>query len=448
MKPIRLKLNLLILALGIVAVALSLLGNYFYNKFEFNQSGILKVIEARDLLEEIPEAKRNEKNIAMLKEFSSDLHPEQRKKKFEEIIEAFEKGRKTALRDSIKNYLQQDKVHYKNMKSQLEYLEKKFIFYSIAMLSTLGLLLFGLRVFLGVQIFSPLRITTRRMEDFLNGKYSYNFDSPPENEMGDLQNTFNSMAQEVLKNMEELKALDAAKSDFLNIASHELRTPMTSIKGSLSLVSSGIMGEVNSEVLNMIKIAELETDRLVRLINDILDMAKIDAKKLPLKLEWTRLHDLLDTTVQSLQGLASTFDVTIEKHDFEDIDIQIDADRIQQVITNLVSNAVKFSPKNNKVELIVQIEKDKPICIMVRDHGKGMTPQEKSILFQKFRQVSSPDNPLVKGTGLGLAIAKALVEEHGGTIDVTTKPQEGSTFYFTIPEWKPHKTIDKKVTAA
>ncbi len=447
MKPIRLKLNLIILALGIVAVSLSCLGYFFYIKFEFNQTGVLKVVEARDMLDDLPSATRNDKNIAMLKEFSQDLHPEQRKQKFEEIITAFEKGRKGELRDSIKNYLQQDKVHYKNMKAQLEYLEQKFVFYSIAMLSALGVLLFGLRVFLGIQIFSPLHQTTKRMEDFLNGKYSYNFDSPPENEMGDLQNTFNSMAQEVLKNMEELKALDAAKSDFLNIASHELRTPMTSIKGSLSLISSGVMGDVQAEILNLIKIAELETDRLVRLINDILDMAKIDAKKLPLKLEWIRLHDLIDQTVQSLQGLAGTFDVSIEKHDFADVDLYIDADRIQQIITNLISNAVKFSPKNNKVEIIVQVEAEKPVCIMIKDHGKGMTPQEKSILFQKFRQVSSPDNPLVKGTGLGLAIAKALVEEHGGVIDVTTKPQEGSTFFFTVPEWRAHKPQQQKEAA-
>lgn len=447
MRPIRLKLNLIILALGIVALAMFLLGRNFYSKFEVNQQGILQVIEARDLLEDIPDATRNEKNIQRLSSFSQDLYPEQRQKRFDEIVEAFKKGRKGDLRDSIKNFLHADKVHYKNMKAQLEYLEQKFVFYSLALLSTLGILLFGLRVFLGVQIFSPLHTTTKRIEDFLNGKYSYNFDSPPENEMGELQTTFNSMAQEVLKNMEELKALDAAKSDFLNIASHELRTPMTSIKGSLSLISTGIMGEVSSEVLNLIKIAELETDRLVRLINDILDIAKIDAKKLPLKLEWIRLHDLVDKTVSSLQGLASTFDVSIEKHSFHDVELQIDADRIQQVITNLISNAVKFSPKSNKVEIIVDIEAGKPVCIKVRDHGKGMTPQEKSILFQKFRQISSPDNPLVKGTGLGLAIAKALVEEHGGIIDVHTKPQDGCTFYFTIPEWRLTSTETKETAA-
>lgn len=436
MKPIKLKLNLIILALGIVAITLSFAGYKLYSQIELTHKNIEMIVEARQLLEDLPNKKVSEEHTKTLQEFRAQLIPEQRQNLFSDIIQAYTAGKKSAMTSKIENYFSQEKVHYKNMKAQLAYLEKKLVFYSIIFFCSVMALLVTLKVFANSQIFSPLQSTTNRMADFLNGKYSYNFDSPEENEMGELQATFNSMAQEVLKNMDELKALDSAKSDFLNIASHELRTPMTSIKGSLSLISSGVMGEVTDEILNLIKIAELETDRLVRLINDILDMAKIDAKKLPLKLQWTSLHELLDKTVLSLNGLAQTFDVKIEKHDFANVALNIDADRIQQVITNLVSNAVKFSPKNNKVELLVEMGPGQPVKIMVRDHGKGMTPQEKSILFQKFRQVSSPDNPLVKGTGLGLAIAKALVEEHKGVIDVTTKPNEGSTFFFTIPEWK------------
>lgn len=436
MKPIKLKLNIIILALGVATLVLSAVGYHFYAQIQLTYRNIEMVVEGRQLLETLPNKKITEDLTKTLQDFRTQLRPEQRQNLFSDIIQSYTSGKKSTLKSRIDNYLEQEKVHYKNMKAQLAYLEKKLIFYSIVLFCVIIALLATLKVFTNSQIFSPLQTTTNRMADFLNGKYSYNFDSPEENEMGELQATFNAMAQEVLNNMEELKALDAAKSDFLNIASHELRTPMTSIKGSLSLISSGVMGQVPDDVLNLIKIAELETDRLVRLINDILDMAKIDAKKLPLKLEWTSLHDLIDKTVLSLQGLAQTFDVQIEKHDFPPVALNIDADRIQQVITNLVSNAVKFSPKNNKVELFVEIEPGTGVRINVKDHGKGMTPQEKAILFQKFRQVSSPDNPLVKGTGLGLAIAKALVEEHKGQINVITKPNEGSTFYFVLPEWK------------
>ncbi|MES2767946.1 MAG: HAMP domain-containing sensor histidine kinase [Bdellovibrionota bacterium] len=448
MKPIRLKLNLIILALGVVSLGLAYVGFHIYSQIELTHKAMHMTIEARQLLENLPNKKISDEYTKILQEFRASLYPEQRKVLFSDIIQAYTSNKKNLLSNRIDNYYEQEKVHYKNMKAQLAYYEKKLIFYSIVLFcSVLGLLV-TLKLFTQSQIFVPLQSTTNRMADFLNGKYSYNFDSPDENEMGELQATFNSMAQEVLKNMEELKALDSAKSDFLNIASHELRTPMTSIKGSLSLISSGVMGDVSDEILNLIRIAELETDRLVRLINDILDMAKIDARKLPLKLTWTPLHELLDKTVMSLQGLAQTFDVKIVKQDFENIAINVDADRIQQVITNLVSNAVKFSPKNNMVELLVDVKANAPVKIMVKDHGKGMTPQEKSILFQKFRQVSSPDNPLVKGTGLGLAIAKALVEEHNGQIDVTTKPNEGSTFYFTIPEWKHLESISQEKLAA
>lgn len=444
MKSIRLKLNLIILALGATALTLAYLGYDIYRQIQVANHSIQYTVEARQYLEELPNKRVNPDHIKVLQDFKNNLQLEPKKVLFADIIQAYSSGKKTFLNNRIENYIDQDKIHYSNTKSQLNFLEKKLMFYSVVLFCTIVALLFVLKIFSAYQIFTPLKNTTNRMTDFLNGKYSYNFDTPEENEMGQLQATFNAMAQEVLKNMDELKSLDSAKSDFLNIASHELRTPMTSIKGSLSLISSGIMGEVSGEILNLIKIAELETDRLVRLINDILDMAKIDAKKLPLQLTWVPVHELLDKTVASLQGLAQTFDVQLVKNDFPQVEINVDSDRIQQVITNLVSNAVKFSPKSNKVELLVEIHESAPIKIMVRDHGKGMTPQEKSILFQKFRQVSSPDNPLVKGTGLGLAIAKALVEEHKGQIDVTTKPNEGSTFYFTIPEWKFMKQEDKK----
>jgi signal transduction histidine kinase len=207
------------------------------------------------------------------------------------------------------------------------------------------------------------------------------------------------------------------------------------------------MGDVAPEVMNLIKIAETETDRLVRLINDILDMAKIDAKKLPLKLEWLELKPFIDKTVMSLQGLSQTFNVPIQVGHIPDVLLYADSDRIQQVLTNLLSNAIKFSPKEKPVEILVEAKPNEAIKIMVRDHGKGMTPQEKSILFQKFRQVTSPDNPLVKGTGLGLAIAKALVEEHKGIIDVHTIPNEGSTFFFTLPDWKIQKPTVEKLAA-
>ncbi len=447
MKPIQLRVTIIIGILVTLSCIAGFLGYKDYSKIKKAQSELHSILTLREILDILPKKDRKDSFIKELQSYRANMTLEQRQVLFSDIIQAFTANNSSLLQKRIQAFINYENGYYKIVHKQMEFYEKQILFHSVCFLVLFLASLIFLKSYLIGNVFEPLKKTTERMIDFLNGKYSYYFGTPPENEMGELQATFNSMAQEVLKNMEELKALDVAKSDFLNIASHELRTPMTSIKGSLSLVTSGVMGELDPEILNLMKIAETETDRLVRLINDILDMAKIDAKKLPLKLNWINLNSLIDKTVLSLQGLSQTFDVPIEVKEIPNISIHADADRIQQVLTNLLSNAIKFSPVKKPVEILVEAEPQQAIKIMVKDHGKGMTPQEKSILFQKFRQVTSPDNPLVKGTGLGLAIAKALVEEHRGIIDVHTIPNEGSTFYFTLPEWKKDNEIQENIAA-
>lgn len=358
-------------------------------------------------------------------------------------ISSYNKNKAEAL---LKNPKDLDDIYIKNWDNQIKYKEKKLIIFSSLMFLFFISGLLYLKNHMTGKIFDPLMDIQIKMLDFLNGQYSYKFETPTEDEMGRLQTTFNSMAQEVLTNMNELKALDEAKSDFLNIASHELRTPMTSIKGSLGLITAGALGNLSEDVMGLMKIAESETDRLIRLTNDILDMAKIEARKMPLNLSWFDLRQLLEKTVDGLVGFSTAAQVEIKIHDFKSIVAFGDQDRIQQVITNLLSNAIKFSPPKKSIEIIVKAEPDKHLVINVQDHGKGMSPQQKSVLFQKFRQATSPDNPLVKGTGLGLAIAKALVEEHHGIIGVESKPNEGSTFFFSLPEWKFASDIEMKAS--
>jgi len=277
------------------------------------------------------------------------------------------------------------------------------------------------------------------MKEFNIGKYSYEFTIPPSNEVGDIHHNFNNIAQRVLKQVGELKALDQAKSDFLSIASHELRTPLTSLKGSLGLLKSGVIESFNPQSLQLINIAESETDRLIRLINDVLDLAKIEAQKLPLNLSWESIRDVIETTTSSLSGLAQTADIKILTKVQGNIEVNIDRDRIQQVLTNLISNAIKYSPKGSKVRVNTQIDANYTLHIEVIDSGKGIAPEDQELIFKKFRQVSGPNNPIVKGTGLGLSIAKALVEEHGGKIGLTSTTQSGCRFYFTIPKWRQQK---------
>ena len=240
--------------------------------------------------------------------------------------------------------------------------------------------------------------------------------------------------------MDELKHLDQAKSEFLSIASHELRTPMTSIKGSLSLLGNGVMGKIDETPLQLIRIAEIETDRLIRLINDLLDLAKIEARKLPLASEWRPWEETLQATTSGLLGFAHGAGVEIVFDPAPGVQVFMDKDRVQQVLTNLISNAIKFSPHGSSVRIITGRSKEGHLLVNVKDQGPGIAPEDQELIFQKFRQGSNPENPVVKGTGLGLAIAKALVEEHGGDIGVESQMNNGSTFWFTLPKWRQDKS--------
>ncbi len=332
--------------------------------------------------------------------------------------------------------LMSEKSFYQKTQNSIEFWQKRLIFNLIC--ACLGpILAFTLLVvFLKSSLFKPLRQLTNRMMDFLVDRYSFQFSQPANNEIGALQRTFNSLAERVINNMDELKSLDQAKSEFLSIASHELRTPMTSIKGSLSLLASGIAGPIEPSAKKLIEIAETETDRLIRLINNLLDLAKIEARRLPLNLAWVSWRDIASKTAEGLSAFAYTAKVQLIFEASIDYELYIDPDRIQQVLTNLISNAVKFSPEGGKIYIRPIENQSQSIEIQIQDEGPGIVAEDQELIFQKFRQAANAENPIVKGTGLGLAIAKALVEEHKGVIGVYSKRGHGAMFYFSLPEWR------------
>ncbi len=352
--------------------------------------------------------------IQALNTFNKDL----RKKRFSE------------LQETERRYYEFTAQKIQVQKSQFQLLA----------LITLALPVLGLFVFayyLNNSIVRPLHKLSQRMMDFLVDRYTFKLANPENNEIGDLQRTFNALAQRAINNMDELKALDRAKSEFVSIASHELRTPLTSIKGSLGLLSNGIVGNIDQETLGLIKIAEQETDRLVRLINNLLDLAKMESGTFKLQKEWISVQSLAESCVDSLRGLAQTANVLLEIHPPEHpLDASLDKDRIQQVVTNLISNAIKYSPKKQAVVLSYFINENNLLEIAITDRGPGIAEHDQQLIFEKFRQATQPESKLVKGTGLGLAISKALVEEHQGVMLVRSKIGTGSTFSFTIPEWR------------
>ncbi len=294
--------------------------------------------------------------------------------------------------------------------------------------------------FIRVGVLAPINRLAKHMRDFINNSYSVSFSTPVDNEIGNLHRQFNSLAHQVIQNVDDLKSLDRAKSEFLSIASHELRTPLTSIKGSLSLLSSESFGALDIKVLRLLRIAESETDRLIRLINELLDLAKIEARKLPLDMKWYNLNLITFETIESLKPLALKAKVDLSVHIDHVFEAEVDRDRYKQILTNLISNSIKFSPVGSTINIAIQEKqhsrKEQCLMVSVRDHGAGIPEEDQAYIFEKFRQGANSNSPVMRGTGLGLAIAKALVEQMGGYIDLESKVDQGSIFYFSIMSFR------------
>jgi signal transduction histidine kinase len=229
-------------------------------------------------------------------------------------------------------------------------------------------------------------------------------------------------------------AMEKAKDEFVSVVSHELRTPLTSIRGSLGLIEGGALGTVPPELARMVAIARANTDRLVRLINDILDLEKIAAGKLELKLRPLDPADLVDAALTETQGIAGQARVDLAWSAVEPGGARLlgDRDRLIQVLVNLLSNAIKVSPPGGGVAIRIESAGGR-VRITVRDRGPGIAARDLSRIFGRFQQIDSSDSRSRGGTGLGLSICKAIVEEHGGTIGVDTAEGEGSDFWFEIP---------------
>jgi len=233
----------------------------------------------------------------------------------------------------------------------------------------------------------------------------------------------------------ELKRIDRMKTEFVSTVSHELRTPLTSIRGSLGLISGGVAGELPEAVKSLVGIAKNNCERLIRLINDILDSEKIESGKLRLDMQVVDLKQLVEQTLVANEGFASQHGVNLVMRATDAaLHVRIDSDRMTQVLTNLLSNAVKFSPKGSTVEVRLS-RAEKKVRTEVVDVGPGIPEEFSSRIFQKFSQADSSDTRQKGGTGLGLNISRALVEKMDGTIGFFSKPGVGTTFFFEMPEW-------------
>jgi hypothetical protein len=230
-----------------------------------------------------------------------------------------------------------------------------------------------------------------------------------------------------------LYEVDRLKSEFVSIVSHELRTPLTSIKGSLQLLLTDVpMPDPDHRTL--MGVALSNTDRLVHIINDILDISKIEAGKLALNRRVYDVHDLVNLSIQSVGQIATESSVAITPIVPPDIPkVNADPDRTIQAIVNLLSNALKFAPARSEVTLEARSDPPGFVTFAVADKGRGIPAEKLGQLFKKFQQIDGANTRKFRGTGLGLAITKALVEMQGGSVGVTSELGKGATFWLTIP---------------
>ncbi len=227
--------------------------------------------------------------------------------------------------------------------------------------------------------------------------------------------------------------VDRMKSEFIATVTHELRTPMTSIKGSLGLVLGGIAGDLPGEARDLLTIAQNNTDRLIRLINDILDISRIEAGKMEIKKAPLSITDAVARSAKEMEGYAKQRSINVVTKVAPNLPRAVaDSDRLQQVLVNLMSNAIKFSEPGTDVE-VTAVQDGFYVKVEVRDRGPGIPPDQLMRIFEKFHRVDNASTRKTGGTGLGLAICKAIVEEHGGQIWAESKVGVGSTFSFTMP---------------
>jgi len=272
-----------------------------------------------------------------------------------------------------------------------------------------------------------------RFNEIAAGDFTAELSVPNRDEFGALAANLNRMNTELARLYHQLEAANRHKSEFLANMSHELRTPLNAILGFSEVLQERMFGELNDKQAEYVHDIFTSGGHLLSLINDILDLSKVEAGKMALELA---LFDLAST----LQGVLTLVRERAMRHGIT-LGLDIDADlgsivaderKVRQILLNLLSNAVKFTPDGGRVSLAAK-RGNNCVEISVVDTGIGISPQDQALLFEEFRQVGNDSARKHEGTGLGLALAKRFVELHGSTVRVDSAPGKGTTFTFSLP---------------
>ncbi|NUQ27185.1 MAG: PAS domain-containing sensor histidine kinase [Acidobacteriaceae bacterium] len=239
---------------------------------------------------------------------------------------------------------------------------------------------------------------------------------------------------ELVARQHEAERLNRLKSEFMASVSHELRTPLHTIIGFTDLLREESNGTLNAKQARFVEHIQRDSEHLLALINDVLDLSRIEAGGLSLQTEQIDITDLLHQTTESVRGQAAAKGIVLQTEYEADLYASADRTRVRQVLLNLLSNAIKFTPAGGSVTITAAIE-DEWIRISVRDTGIGIAPEEHELIFDKFYQAAVTTGGVKEGTGLGLTISRQIVMMHGGRLEVNSTRGAGSEFTFTLPQW-------------
>lgn len=261
-------------------------------------------------------------------------------------------------------------------------------------------------------------------------------------EIAELDSVFHQMAASLKLAADKEREVQRLKQEFVRMISHDLKAPLTSVTMTLDMLVDGMYGELNERAQARVATATGSTRRLIALINDLLDLEKLEAGQFELEVTGVDASVLIESSVDEIFSIAQSRGITFEMSDTDAV-VLCDGERIVQVLVNLLSNAIKFSPDGSSIALRLQVDSvdTTRVRFEVIDQGRGIPAEAMDLVFDRFKQVERSDATKKKGTGLGLAICKAIVEQHGGTIGVSSSLGQGSTFWFTLPAVPERKSI-------
>jgi len=319
----------------------------------------------------------------------------------------------------------------------------------IIILITVNTTLLGL--FISRSFTKPLKELHNVTKELEKGNFTVRANITTNDELAQLSDMFNRSVLALSKMEEERLQLDTAKSEFLSITSHELRTPITPLKAQLQMLQQEYFGPLTEKQKESLTIILRNAERLDKIIEDFLEVSRIEAARLKFDFRETNLQETIQETVAFMEGFAQEKHITLKATAGELPLIEIDPDRISQVLRNLIHNAIKFSPQNSSIEIHAEKQKNN-VLFSVKDHGVGLSAEDQIRVFEPFYQVEGSLSRKYGGTGLGLTICRGIIEAQKGKIWVESTPSTGSTFFFTVPltpveEIQPIKVLFSPKTA-